>query len=221
MNEKITPGRIVYYFDCDELLVPTMFSFRKFVFENYNVEIPEEILDFENIEVEINRTKEEMSLWWSTFNTTDYLNKNKVSPNHDLLNFIWDRSRRGYESNIITSRPEYECRENTEYWVREHFGNAITHIYHCNSYSRNTAVRKRKKSEAIQELLNDNDFFLFAEDTHTHAIDVAESHPDNSMVYLLEKPWNRKREIPMLDNLVRVSNEKQMIAHMRSFHSKI
>lgn len=218
---KATQGRIIYCWDCDELLVPTMNSFRKFMHENFNIAIPEEIEDFEKIELQLGCTRDEMISWWSAFNTTDYLNKNKIAPNRDLLNFIWERSKKGYESNIITSRPEYECRTNTEYWVREYFGNAITHISHCNSYSENDHVRKRKKSEAIQELLNDNDFFLFAEDTHTHAIDVAESHPDNSMIYLLEKTWNRKREIPMLDNLVRVSDEKQMIAHMRSFHAKI
>lgn len=210
-------SKLYFFWDCDELLINTVDAFKKFVFEKYGVVLPEDLHDFEKIEDQLGISRSTVTAWWSAFNISDYLSKKGFTPQKELLDFILNLYINGYESHIITSRPEDECKISTEKWKNQYFGKSISSIQFCNTYSENMTLIKRKKSEAIAEFITTDDFFIFADDTHTHAIEVAEAFPENSIVYLLEKTWNKNRKIPVLNNLGKVRNESEMIFNIKMF----
>jgi hypothetical protein len=214
-NRKM--AKLYFFWDCDEVLVETVNAFRKFVNDEFNVLLPRDLHDFERIENQLEVERSTVTHWWSVFNTSNYLTKKGFGPHGELLNLILDLHHKGYESHIVTSKPEDECRNSTEKWRNKYFGKSIKTIQFCNSYSKNKNLIIRKKSLAISELITKEDFFIFAEDTHTHAIDVARAFPDNSLVYLLEKTWNRNQDLPKLKNLARVKDECKMVFKIRDF----
>ncbi|MCA9351231.1 hypothetical protein KC929_00450 [Patescibacteria group bacterium] len=209
-------GKLFFFFDCDEFLVDIEEAFKKFVFNRFGFQITESIQDIEKIENELGISREKAIFCWSEFNKSEHIREKE--PNPFLYNFILNLSTSGYEEiHIVTSRPEDECGEATEYWKAKFFGDSIKTIQFCNTYSKNQKLKKRKKSEAIGELVTQDDFIVFGDDTHRHVIDVAETFPNNSLVCLLTKSWNKNRELPNHKNLSRVQNEEEFVLSIKMF----
>ncbi|MDP4000458.1 MAG: hypothetical protein Q8Q11_03490 [bacterium] len=91
-----------------------------------------------------------------------------------------------HELVVVTSRPE-ATKQETQVWVREHFGESFASIHLTNHFSKDGQTLT--KSQVCRDLGVD----LMIEDNPEYAADCA-SH--GIPVLLLEAPWNRSAEIP-------------------------
>lgn len=105
--------------------------------------------------------------------------------------------RKKYELVAITARPEW-TREVTELQISQHFPDAFARIVFTNHYEDGN---RRTKSDVCKEL----GIRKMVEDNLEHAEDCISK---GIKVFLLDRPWNRSKDIP---GVVRVHSWKELV----------
>ncbi len=100
--------------------------------------------------------------------------------------FIMSVKALGYDFNILTSRPNEKAVE-AIYRDLGPLMNLVDELYVCNQY-----VNKDKKSDFINRMQGAR-FFL--EDNIRNAVDAKINSPDLSEVFLIDRPWNKSKDV--------------------------
>ncbi len=109
-----------------------------------------------------------------------------------------------HELCIVTSRP-VEVEEETRRWIEEHFPDAFDHIHFSDNPTLSTNDA-RSKAEICSEIEADvliEDAVEYAEECSREGIEV----------FLLDKPWNQKEELP--DRIIRVHSWGEVLRLVR------
>lgn len=123
----------------------------------------------------------------------------RLKPVEGAVEAVLSLERKGYRNIAVSARP-LDIAEQTNSWIKQHFGDSIKGVILNNHYAASGDGKYLKKADIC---LREGASFL-VEDCLTYALECADARVP---VYLLDCPWNRCDSLPTGVKRVQSLNE--------------
>jgi len=187
--------------DLDEVLAELMPELIDFYNESQNTSFKIEEFHFFNLEKVWGGTREEAIKKVHEFYKSPSFDKIKpIIGCKEVLDIL----KKENELFIITSRPK-NLEFSTKQWLEKYFPNTFSGVFFTNQFS----LSEEKTTKL--EICNSLGIEVFIDDHIDYALECLSS---NRKVFLFNKPWNQKFEIP--ESIQRVSNWNEILSGLNS-----
>ena len=188
--------------DLDEVLADTLSAIIKFHNEVYGTELEKGDFNSYRFQEIWGGTRQEAIKKVYRFQSTNY--SRNVKPVPGSIEGI-KKLKEGNELILITSRP-HDVKNQTLTWLSHYFPGAFSRVFFTDAYS--LTKRGRRKSEICHKMGVD----ILVDDLLSCSFDCAS---EGIQVFLLNKPWNQGKELPVL--ITRCKNWEEIVECVENF----